>query len=422
MKLRTRVAGLFLFLPLLARLGFDQLAQAAGYPGTPQVRAENALLSLLSLKLLDKERQSHIEDFNFDQAVGLFAGLNVLPKKSFASDYSYRTERENQLQLQSGWLKKLAPILMDQPQAFALDFHPIPFRGQESDLENHFLPMRGTAKPSLQTFFALEQKSRVLCYANANLTRVQQGEEVLKFVEFWKGITGQDPQWLYFDSKLTSYEELSRLNQRGVRFATIRRRGASLVRRFLQLPSHQWQSAVIAIPKRRHQKIRYVDEQIPLRGYEGAIRQLAVQDLGRVSPTFFLTNDLEVTARQLVMNYARRNGVEDNLGTNVNFFHLDCLSSDVRLNVDLDTTLTVLANGCYRWLGHCLHGYQQTKPKQLYRKFVETGGRVEVEADKQITVYFDRRAHNPVLREAALDRDSPPIPWLANHHVKFHFG
>ena len=91
MRLRTRVAGLFLFLPLLARLGFHKLVQKADYPGSKMVPADAALLSLLTLKLVDKERRSHIDDLNFEEALGLFAGLNVLPKKSFAADYSYRT-------------------------------------------------------------------------------------------------------------------------------------------------------------------------------------------------------------------------------------------------------------------------------------------------------------------------------------------
>jgi hypothetical protein len=86
--LRTRVAGLFLFVPLLARLGFDELVRDAGYPGSQMVPADAALLSLLTLKLLDKERRSHIDDFNFEEAAGLFAGLNVPPKKSFATDSS----------------------------------------------------------------------------------------------------------------------------------------------------------------------------------------------------------------------------------------------------------------------------------------------------------------------------------------------
>ena len=95
-RLRTRVAGVFLFLPLLARVRFDQLVSQASSPGSAMVPATSALLSLLVLKLLDKERRSHINDLNFDEAVGLFAGLNMPPKKSYATDYSYRTIRDHQ--------------------------------------------------------------------------------------------------------------------------------------------------------------------------------------------------------------------------------------------------------------------------------------------------------------------------------------
>jgi hypothetical protein len=79
-SLRTRVAGLFLCLPLLVRLHFDELARQADYPGSDMVPAAAALLSLLTLKLLDKERRSHISDFDCDEALGLFAGLNIPPR------------------------------------------------------------------------------------------------------------------------------------------------------------------------------------------------------------------------------------------------------------------------------------------------------------------------------------------------------
>jgi hypothetical protein len=136
LRLKTRVAGLFLFVPLLARLGFDRLVQNADYPGSKMVPADAAVLSLLTLKLLDKERRSHIDDFNFEEALGLFAGLNVLPKKSFASDYSYRTQRQQQQQLLAGWVKQLAPLLLPEARSFSLDFHPIPYRGDLAVLEN----------------------------------------------------------------------------------------------------------------------------------------------------------------------------------------------------------------------------------------------------------------------------------------------
>jgi hypothetical protein len=153
----------FLFLPLLARLRWDQLVRQAGYPGSQMVPATSALLSLLALKLLDKERRSHISDFDFDEALGLFAGLNILPKKSYATDYSYRTERPQQQRLLSGWIAGLAPLLFPEAEAFCLDFHAIPYRGEPETLENHYLPLRGKAGPSVLTFFAHEPKSRVLC-------------------------------------------------------------------------------------------------------------------------------------------------------------------------------------------------------------------------------------------------------------------
>jgi hypothetical protein len=150
------------------------------------------------------------------------------------------------------------------------------------------------------------------------------------------------------------------------------------------------------------------------------VRQIAVTGLGRDNPTLFLSNNMKETARELVIRYAGRNRIEDGLGISVNFFHLDCLASEVRLNVDLDAALTVIANGCYRWLGAQLRGYGTTAPKQLYRRFVETGGVVEI-SPKTIVVRFDRRSHNPVLREPGLDRESQPIPWLENRSVRFVF-
>jgi len=390
----------------------------AGYPGSNMIPAPAALLSLLALKLLDKERRSHIDDFNFDAALGLFAGLNVLPKKSYATAYSYQTCRDQQRALLAGWVRALSALLFPQPEAFSLDFHAIPYRGDDAGLDRHYLPRRGKADTSVLAFFALENDSRVLCYANANLTRADQPGEPLRFVEFWQELTGSNPQWLYLDSKVLTYAALSTLNQRGIWFVTIRRRGAAILRHLQQLPSSAWQKAVIDTPKRCHQHIRYVDERVRLPGYEGEIRQLAVTGLGREEPTLFLANNVEQTARGLIIRYAGRNRVEDGLGQAVNFFHLDCLASEVRLNVDLDAALTVLANGCYRWLGKQLRGFAKASPKQLYRRFVETSGLVEVE-EGRVVVRFDKRSHNPVLREAALDREPSPIPWLGNRCVSF---
>jgi hypothetical protein len=224
-RLRTRMAGLVLLLPLLARVPFDQLVIHAGYPSSRMVPAPSALLSLLALKLLDKDRRSHISDFNFDEALGLFAGLNILPKTTVATDDSSRTPRAHQHRWLAGWLTPLAPRLLPEASAFCLDFHPIPYRGDPTGLDTHDIAQRGKAGVSVRTVFAHEPHSRVLCDANANLTRADQAGERRHVIECWHALAGRDPQWLYFDSKLAPSPEWSRVNQRGIWFVTLRRRG-----------------------------------------------------------------------------------------------------------------------------------------------------------------------------------------------------
>ena len=295
-------------------------------------------------------------------------------------------------------MKKVAPILIPKAKSFSLDFHPIPYRGEEAVLENHYIPCRGQASPSVQTFFAQEHENQVFCYANANLTRGEQPDEVLRFADYWFELMGKYPEWLCFDSKATTYAVLSELNSRKINFVTIRRRGPGIVKRITDTAMSEWTHASIDIPKRRNKKIQYLVENIKLADYDGTIRQIAVTGFGREQPTLFITNNQKSTPREIIMNYARRNGIEDGIGTNVNFFHMDNLSSEVCLNVDLDVTLTVIANSCYRWLASQLKGFEDAKPKQLSRKFVETSGMVCEIPNRRLLVTFDRRCHNPVLR------------------------
>jgi hypothetical protein len=236
-RLRTRVAGIFLLLPWLAQLQFEQLVTPAGSPGSRLVPATRALRSLLALQLLDKERRSHLSDCNFAEALGLFAGLNVLPKTTCATDDSYRPQREYQPRFLAGGLTHLAPLLLSDAAAFCLDFHPIPSRGDPTGLDTHDSAQRGKAGTRVLTFFAHEPHRRLLGYANAHLTRADQAGELRRFIEFWHTIAGRNPQWLSFDSKRAPYPELSRVNQRGIWFVTIRRRGAAVLRRLHALPA-----------------------------------------------------------------------------------------------------------------------------------------------------------------------------------------
>ena len=328
----TKVAGLFLFLPLLLDLDLPQAVTAAGLPGSEQVPPLQALLALLVPKLLGKRRVSHISDLCDDEGAGLFAGLNILPKVTYATDYSYKTERSMSERLIAALIAKTP--LGEPPLSFNLDFHAIPFRGVEPDLERHWVPMRNRALPTVMAFVAQAAGRRVICYATANVLRAEADGLVPKFADYWKEQTGQYPARLLFDSRATTYEGLSQLTQRQVGFITIRRRGSGMLARVDHLPADRWRRCQITQAKGKRRQVAYVDEWIHLDGYEGAVRQLIVTGLGRESPTFIVTNDRPQpqTAREIIQTYASRNHVENQLGEQITFFHLDCLCSDVRLN------------------------------------------------------------------------------------------
>jgi hypothetical protein len=102
----------------------------------------------------------------------------------------------------------------------------------------------------------------------------------------------------------------------------------------------------------------------------------------------------------------------------VNFFQLDCLASEARFNVDFDVALSVIAHGCSRWLATRLFGCGTSKPKQRVQRMVGTEGDVEIQ-DERIVVRSDNRARNAMIREAALDPECPPIPWLGGRRLAF---
>ena len=408
----TKVAGLFLFVPLLLELDFARAVALARWPGSERIGSVQAILALLAGKLLGQRRISHISDLCNDEGAGLFAGLNVLPKATFATDYSYRTQRPMSDRFVKALLAK-AP-LGEAPGSFNLDFHAVAFRGNEADLEKHWLAKRNRAGASIMVFVAQDRRSRVLCYATANVLRDDMDAMAVGFTDYWKEQTGAYPQELLFDGRVTSYEHLAELEDRRIGFITVRRRGSAMLQRVKQLADSAWTSCQVSQAKGATRDIRYVDEEAQPGGYPGKLRQIIVAGLGREEPTFFLTNNRpeKRTAREVIQRYAQRNLVENGLGEDIKFFHLDCLSSGVRLNVDFDLTLTVVADLLYRMLGWRLKGFGHSSPQKLYRKVIDTTGSIEIEAE-QVRVRLVKRAHNPLLKEAGLTGLTPPVPWLA---------
>jgi hypothetical protein len=414
-------AGLLLVVPDLLALDLPALVTQAGYPSTRVVPATSWLLSLLALKLTRTRRVSHVDDLLLtDPAAALLAGLATLPKKSALTDYSYRTSHNHQRAFLAALdAKMIAGGLATGDQAiFDLDFHAVMHWGNDPALEKHYVPTRSQRARSVLTFFAQDSGTHNLVYANAELSKASQNREVIAFCDHWKTVSGHDPHLVVMDQKVTTHAVLAELDQRGIKFLTLRMRSAALMRHIDSLTPADFKTITLdrAGP---HNRPRVHESSVHLKDYRATVRQFIITGLGRDAPTVIITNDRESTARQLITRYARRMTIEQRLAEIIQAFHADALSSTVNLNVDLDIMLCVLAQALLAALRARLPGYAGVTPDVLQRRFLETPGKIITTPDT-ITVRLDRRAYTPVLRQAALP--DTPVPWWGNRTLRYEFA
>ena len=204
------------------------------------IPAACALRSLLALKLFGNARHSHVMSSVLDDGLALFAGLNVIPKRSSLTEYSCRIPPSCYPGLMRGWFDPVRRLGLRWGTSFDLDFHTIPFHGEDAPVEKHYVSKRSRSQKGILAFLAQDAETRVFCYANAELRKDQRDDEILRFVAFWKQRTGSLPQELIFDSKLTTYARLSELNRMGIPFITLRRRSQKLLAEIGRTPPSAW--------------------------------------------------------------------------------------------------------------------------------------------------------------------------------------
>ncbi len=349
-KFFTRCGGLFLFLPELARLDPGQLAQAARLPGSKMIPPAHALRACLALKLWSIERKSHVMALVADEGLALFSGLNA----------------------------------------------------------------RSRSQPGMLVFLAQDERSQTFCYANADLRKGEEAQEIFQFIDFWEKAHGQRPRHLVFDSKLTTQANLARLDRMKIDFITLRRRSPALLREVYGLPRSAWRTIELDVPSRQYQTPRVYEQPVTLCGRR--FRQLFVLDLGHDKPTILLTNQSGGAAK-LITRYARRMLIENSLSDAVRFFHMNALSSAVGLKVDFDMALLVIASGLYRLLARQMRGYADAQARQIFRDLLDLPAQVEI-TEQEVRVEFHRRAHLPIVLASGLCNKSIAIPWWPKRRLR----
>src|SRR4029077_16498329 len=226
------------------------------------IPAAQAVRSLLALKLIGAERKSHVMDLVTDQAIALFAGINVVPKRSYLAAYSSRIDHKACLRFMEAWLEQVEQAGLPHGASFDLVFHIVPANSQQEPLEKHYVSSRSRAQKGILVFVARDAEQRVLRYANAGIPKGQRADEVLRFVEFWERHTGKPPAELVFDSQLTTYANLDRLNRRGVRFMTLRRRSRPMLGRIWSHPASAWRRITLPSLSRPFRTPKVLDERV----------------------------------------------------------------------------------------------------------------------------------------------------------------
>lgn len=411
-----RGIGILPFLPLLAWLNLDQWIESASYPETSELNRVQSVLSFIALKLAGHNRYSQDDLWAMDRGFGLFSGLNVLPKDGTLSSYSYRTNRRMNRKFLTAMFKGLKGLGL-LSGIVNLDFTAIAHWGDASILENNWSGKRGKALKSVLAALCQDPDTGIFCYSDAEIKHRKQPEWVLQFVDFWKQ-GGENPACLIFDSKFTTYQNLERLDRDQIKFITIRRRSKGLLASLKELSKEDWEGIRVEGPGRKYEKVKVNESEITLPNTNLSLRQIIISDHGRERETFIITNDRESPASQIIRQYGRRWNVEKGISEQIEFFHLNSLSSSIVVKVDFDLTMTIAAHNLYRIMAQSLTGFEKELSSSLNSKFFAGGGQFTIDKDT-ITIEMKKRRHLPILIDALEVYQETTIPWLNNRRLVF---
>jgi transposase len=413
------VAGVFFFIPYIIESGILDIVKKCKLPESSDIGSLQASLSMLLVKLIGCKRLSHIGIFDQEPGLGIFAGLNVLPKPTYMNTYACRCSQSQLMDFQN---EVIASFRHKYPFLYCsdfinLDFHSIPHYGDESEMEKVWCGARGKTMKGATTVFAQDSQSNTVIYTRADILRSEQADEIKHFAAYWKGIKGDVNETLVFDCKFTTYKVLDELNSDKVKFLTLRKRSARIVEEALAVPAKKWKRVYVAIPKRKHKRVSVYESRIRLDGYKQRIRQLVVKDHGRSKPTFIITNNNQLDIKKILEVYAKRWRVENKLAEMVAFFNLNALSSPIMIRIHFDILFTMIADTLYHLFARDLRRFEKNLAPSIFKKFIDMPGKVIFDGNK-FCVKIRKRAHTPILKE--VDKLIAPfiVPWLGNKTVE----
>jgi hypothetical protein len=410
--------GLLCFWPYITRYGIDTIICGSDYPETKTISRFSSIMSFLALKLSNVRRYSADDLWCMDRGPGFFACLNVLPKSAWFSSYSHRITRDMNL----SFLRKLHKLWRDKGllgDTANLDFTTIPYWGEDGHLENNWSGKRRHSLSSMLALLAQDPDSGLIDYGDTGVLHKDQNAVVLEFLDFYRqGRPGYELKYLVFDSKFTNYQNLSKLDKQDIKFITIRRRGKKIVEEINKLPSSSWKKVQVACAGNKTRALRVYDNIIDLKGYHKELRQIAITGHGKIKPALIITNDFELKLEEVVRKYSRRWLVEKTISEQIEFFHLNRVSSSMVIKVDFDLAMTIIAHNLYKLLAMDLERYSHLSDISIYEKFIMNSGEIEV-GNNKIVVKLKKKKNLPLLLSVMKTFASQEYLWTGGKKMTF---
>jgi len=306
-KFSSQLAGILLFLPIIKRYGIDKLIIDSDYPETSVITRLSSILSFLALKLSDIERYSMDDAWCMDRGMGLFAGLNVLPKTAWFSSYSSSVTREMNL----SFLKSLRILWNDNgllSNTVNLDFTTIPYWGEDDPFENNWSGKRTKALASLLAVLAQDPDSGLLCYSDTTIRHKNESDVILEFLDFYHNDpkVSSNLKYLVFDSRFTTYQNLNKLDKQGLKFITIQRKSKKIEEKIAGIPDESWKKIRVARANGKGRTVTAYEDTTDLSDYDGKVRQVFIRATGKIKAAIIITNDFNISLEDIVRKYAKR--------------------------------------------------------------------------------------------------------------------
>ena len=418
-KVDCPVVGVYFFLPYIIESGILDIVKKCNLPGSNDIGSVQASLSMLLLKLIGNERLSHIKQYDHEPGLGIFAGLNRLPKPTYMGTYSCNTSEPMLLNFQEeiiNLFRNKYPNFYNS-KFINLDFHSIPHYGDQATMERVWCGSKGKTIKGANTVFAQDSESNVILYTRADILRKEESEEIKNFVSYWKKIKGKVDETLVFDCKFTRYDILDELASDQIKFITLQRRYKKLVDNTDRIPKEKWLAIKLEIPKRKHNNILVYTEDVILKGCKNKFRRIIIKDHGRERPTFIITNDYELDLKTIITVYAKRWRIENKFAELVSFFNLNALSSSLMIRIHFDILWTMIADTLYKIFAQELRRSEEHIAPTIFKDFINMPGRVEYDGEKFV-IKIRKRAPTPILKSVDVLCLPINIKWLNNKPIE----